>query len=292
MHDHVANWQIMAYDDEERLTSWQNAPSSPTSIEAMAYDGDGNRVALVVNGGTPTYYLGNLEVISGSSLTEYFTACAGLPTIERVGTSGALYYLASDGLDSMNMALGSNGTVTAQQLYFSFGRPYYSSGTMPTAKGFTGQQMDSATSGIIYFNARYYDYVSRQFLSADFVPDGLNQYAYVHWNPETDNDPSGHCLPVCLITAAIGAAVGAGIVYVPQLVSNLQHGGALNDGHTWTNGVNWGNVAKGALIGAAVGATGGAAWAAVTGAGAGALGASLLGAAEGAANGWRQGDSG
>jgi YD repeat-containing protein len=64
----------LTYDNEGRLTAWQNAPSNPTSTEAMAYDGEGNRVALQVNGGTPTYYLGNLEEVTGSMLTKYFSA--------------------------------------------------------------------------------------------------------------------------------------------------------------------------------------------------------------------------
>ena len=45
--------QSLSYDNEGRLTWWQNAQSSPTSTEQMAYDGEGNRVALVVNGGAP-----------------------------------------------------------------------------------------------------------------------------------------------------------------------------------------------------------------------------------------------
>ena len=64
----------LTYDNQGRLTVWQNAPSNPTSTEAMAYDGEGQRVALKVNGGAPTYYLGSLEEITGATLTKYFTA--------------------------------------------------------------------------------------------------------------------------------------------------------------------------------------------------------------------------
>ncbi len=42
--------QLMTYDNEGRMTAWQDAPSNPTNTEAMAYDGEGNRVALQVNG--------------------------------------------------------------------------------------------------------------------------------------------------------------------------------------------------------------------------------------------------
>ena len=57
---------------------------------------------------------------------------------------------------------------------------------MPGAYGFTGQQPDALT-GLNYDNARYYDPVSKQFISADTVADGLNRYAYVGENPETQD---------------------------------------------------------------------------------------------------------
>ena len=62
---------------------------------------------------------------------------------------------------------------------------------MPTSKGFTGQRQD-ASSGLDYYGARYYDPVLGQFASADSVADGLNRYGYVHGNPTTFTDPSGH----------------------------------------------------------------------------------------------------
>lgn len=34
----------LAYDNEGRLTSWQNAPTAPTSTDAFLYDGEGQRV--------------------------------------------------------------------------------------------------------------------------------------------------------------------------------------------------------------------------------------------------------
>ncbi len=183
--------QVLTYDNEGRLTAWQNAPSNPTSSEQMAYDGVGNRVALVVNGGTPTYFLGSLEEVAGGTLTKYFAA-AGLPTAERVGTT--LSYLAADGLGSVSEALDGGGNVTFQQLFAPFGGGRYSSGTSPTTRGFTGQRQDSA-SGLDYYNARYYDPTAGQFASADTVVDGvtgLNRYAYVTQNPESSTDPSGH----------------------------------------------------------------------------------------------------
>ena len=166
----------------------------------MAYDGEGHRVALKVNGGTPTYYLNKLEEVTGSTLTKYLTALnqetgSKLPTIVRVGTNGALSYLANDALGSLDEALDASGSVTFQQLYGPFGSIRYTSGTAPTTEFFTGQRWDS-TSGLAYYVARYYDPVSHQFISADTAQDGLNRYSYVFDNPETATDPTGHWM-VC-----------------------------------------------------------------------------------------------
>jgi hypothetical protein len=71
--------------------------------------------------------LGTLEDIVGSTLTKYFSA-PGLPTVVRVGTGGALSYLAMDGLGSTTAALDGSGTVTFQQLYLPYGGARYTSG--------------------------------------------------------------------------------------------------------------------------------------------------------------------
>src|SRR5579863_2016664 len=59
--------------------------------------------------------------------------------------------------------------------------------------GFTGQY--NVATGLDYYNARYYDPVCGTFLSADPVEgnmQGMNPYAYVNGNPETDTDPTGN----------------------------------------------------------------------------------------------------
>lgn len=53
-------------------------------------------------------------------------------------------------------------------------------------------------------------------------------------------------------TAAAGAAIGAGIAYVPQVVANISRDGA--SGNAFTN-VNWSAVGAGAVAGAVGGAT-------------------------------------
>jgi len=191
----VPTGATLAYDAERRLAQWQNQPSSPTVQADYLYDGAGNRVEQWVNtNGTQTttgYLMGGLEERASTGTITKYLGAKGVPTAIRVGSAGALNYLATDGLGSVSVAVDASGNLVASQLYAPYGTARYSSGAMPTSKGFTGQRAD-ATSGLDYYGARYYDPVAGQFVSADSVSQGLSRYAYVGGNPETATDPSGH----------------------------------------------------------------------------------------------------
>lgn len=178
----------LTYNNERWLTHWQNAQSNPTATDDFRYDGEGKRIAQSSNGVT-TYYLNGLEEVTNGVITKYYPI-PGVLIAMRIG--GTLSYMAADGLSSVTEALDGSGNVTAAQLYTPYGTTRYSSGTMPTAKGFTGQYGDAA-SGLDYYNARYYDPLAGQFASADDVL-GPNRFGYVADNPETYNDPTGHIL--------------------------------------------------------------------------------------------------
>ena len=200
----------MTYDNERRLATWQNQPSNPTSTAAYWYDGEGHRVAQTLSG-TTTYYVGDDEEITGSTLLKYYHI-PGLPVLGTiVGVTRT--YLASDGLGSESVDLSYNGSVLATALYGPYGVGRYATGTMPSSKGYTGQRQDSG-SGLDYYNARYYDGAIGQFTSADTLPDVnpivfggepqvaaqllkasavqlADRYGYVGDNPETMSDPTG-----------------------------------------------------------------------------------------------------
>ncbi len=71
-------------------------------------------------------------------------------------------------------------------------------GTLPTDYTFTGQKLD-ASSGLMYYGARYYDAAIGRFVQPDSIiseplnPQSLNRYAYTLNNPVRYRDPSGHC---------------------------------------------------------------------------------------------------
>jgi len=192
------------YNNEGELSNWQNTPSNPTSTAAFLYDGLGNRVAqqsTQSGTSTTTAYVGNLEEDSttGTTTTKTTYYYANGSRI-AMAVNGAFSYLASDGLGSANVTLNGSGAATASMLYAPYGSARYSSGTMPTDYGFTGQHADSNT-GLDYYNARYYDPTAGQFASADtalpgngFDIWGLSRYAYVEGNPVMRTDPTGNVM--------------------------------------------------------------------------------------------------
>jgi RHS repeat-associated protein len=94
------------------------------------------------------------------------------------------------------LVLNSNGSVKSVQLYAPYGSVRYSDGTSPTAHNYTGQRLDG-TTGLLYYNARYYDPISGCFTSTDTVEtnaSGSDPYAYVDDNPETKTDPTGQMM--------------------------------------------------------------------------------------------------
>ena len=82
--------------------------------------------------------------------------------------------------------------------YKSFGMSYSQSGTPIPQQRSSGKMSDSqVSSGIYYFDARYYDTNSGRFISEDSNPGAptdpmsLNRYIYARDNPMTLTDPTG-----------------------------------------------------------------------------------------------------
>ena len=126
-----------------------------------------------------------------------------------VVADGTLYYLHADHLGSTVMTTEGHTVIT--QEYNAYGSKR-GGGTLPTGHAFTGQKRDG--TGLLYYNARYYDPLLGQFISPDtIIPDtGLaidyNRFAYSRGNPLKYNDPTGHYVETLWDVAniSIGAA--------------------------------------------------------------------------------------
>jgi len=105
-----------------------------------------------------------------------------------------LRYVHQDHLTGTALVTSDNGTSLGLMKYYPYGDTR--SGSVPTDKKFTGQRLDS--TGLYYYNARYYDPQIGRFISADTVvpnpanPQAFNRYSYCLNNPLKYVDPSGH----------------------------------------------------------------------------------------------------
>ncbi|MFL5626095.1 MAG: RHS repeat-associated core domain-containing protein [Ktedonobacteraceae bacterium] len=249
-----ANGATMTYDAEGRMDSW-TAPSGTTASDKFLYDNEGKRVlqrTSTTTGGTTTVtdditFDGFTEVTisGGTTATAKYYSADGQRVAMRV--NGTLSYLLSDILGSSTIALNSDGSGQAVQLFSPYGSVNYSWGSMPTTYNFTGQRLDSQT-GLLYYNFRYYDSVSGRFVRADTMEvneRGMDPYAYVGGNPETKNDPTGHC-PLCFYILG-GAAAGALTSAGQYIVTSVVNGTPITD-----KGVTHALI-SGAIVGALVG---------------------------------------
>jgi RHS repeat-associated protein len=264
----------LSFDALDHFVQW-NAGSK--SQDTYAYDATGTRILRRSNDGTGvkmTVYAFGLEehVYDGTgtnlSNTYYYTLHDRL--IGKFDGTNSQFYLTNELGSVLTTFSDTSGSavVLGNQTYGPFGNQRYSSGSMGTDKGFTGQYHDPVT-GLDYYVARYYDPVVGYFLTPDTVQanlQGMDPYTYVGDNPETHNDATGHCWPVCTVIA--GAVIGGLISGGTSLISQAMSG----------HGVNWSEVGKEAAVGAVSGAVSG-----LAGPEAGLAVHSIVGAAAGAA---------
>jgi RHS repeat-associated protein len=194
----------MTYDNEGQLESWQ-APSGTNETDQFLYDGDGQRVlqrtstttgsttnvtdTITFDGYTDT------TITNGTTtdVTKYYSVQG--QNVAMVNSQG-WFTLVPDMQGGNTLVLNSNGSTKSVQLYAPYGSVRYSDGTSPTAHNYTGQRLDD-TTGLLYYNSRYYDPISGCFTSTDTVEtnaSGSDPYAYVDDNPETKTDPTGQMM--------------------------------------------------------------------------------------------------
>ena len=86
--------------------------------------------------------------------------------------------------------------MVASRAYYAYGAKRVLSGNLRTDRTFTGQKRDA--TGLLYYNARYYDPSLGTFISPDsLVPDAsrvidYNRFLYARGNPLKYSDPTGH----------------------------------------------------------------------------------------------------
>jgi len=193
-----------AYDNNGNMTArggqtitWdvENRPVNITGGNSYYYDGDGNRVKEIDAGSNTYVYINKYyeKNITASAVTTYYYLGSKL-IAQR--TAGTLKYIHQDSLGSTSVTSSAQGGSAESIRYLPYGLTR--SGSVTPDKKFTGQRLDS--TGLYYYNARYYDPQIGRFISPDTIvqdytnPQCLNRYTYCLNNPLKYTDPSGHFL--------------------------------------------------------------------------------------------------
>ena len=112
-----------------------------------------------------------------------------------VKRGNTLYHLHGDHLGITSLTTAGSA-VEARRAYYAYGAERSATGDLQTDRTFTGQKSDA--TGLLYYNARYYDPTLGTFISPDSLVPGAgqvinyNRFLYVRGNPLKYTDPSGY----------------------------------------------------------------------------------------------------
>ena len=201
--------QSVGHDGDGNMT---NGPMPATgAMEAFAYDSR-NRLQSV-GGLTYTYNAeGNRVGIGGSESTSLVVdANSALPKVlvrtkngvttryvygvglqYEVNATGQATYYHYDQTGNTAMLTDQSAAVVDRITYSPYGTIRYRMAGHDTPflyGGFFGVMTDS--NGLVNMRARYYNPLTKRFLTSDPAMDGLNWYAYADGNPINFNDPTG-----------------------------------------------------------------------------------------------------
>ena len=158
-----------------------------------------------------------------SSMNLLGTSANVIATSRGTGNSENWYLYNKDIRESTTSITGADGTAAATYEYDDFGNTMVTSGrNFDNEICYTGQIYDQS-SGLYYYNARFYDPENARFLTQDTYrgeadqPDTLHLYAYCKNNPINYTDPTGHFVHALALTGGyvavnVGVSVGACVI--------------------------------------------------------------------------------
>jgi RHS repeat-associated protein len=173
------------------------------------HDPDTSAVALVVEYG---YDVNNLRIYrkAGANVTRYVFDTDGNRLEEhrpdgsdyyvwRNGrhlakrtSGGGTYFYSTDNVGTTVLVTDSRSRQVWSGSATPFGDKVEESGSLAGSEDlkYTGKDYDPLT-GLVYFNARWYDASTGRFITEDPARDGTNYYAYANNNPLAFTDPTG-----------------------------------------------------------------------------------------------------
>ena len=248
-----------SYDTRNLLTRY----SDGTHVVQFEYDGDGNRVAKVVDGLHTNYFndvSGALTQVLMETDANWSVQRAYTYGLDRLGVeswqAGRQYYLYDSPWRGVVALADAAGASTANYSYDVFGLPFGLTANDANRFLYDSEQYDSET-GLIYLRCRYYDPALGRFLARDSFqgwlqhPQSSNPYVFVHNNPVNFLDPRGDIL---WVDTAIGAGIGGlfGVVgaYGSDVIQNFADGKGW--GESFAPRDDWQSRYTGAFVGGAV----------------------------------------
>ena len=210
-------------------TSATWSPPLPKNVTtSFFYDGDGGRVKQITSAGTTKFLGQSYEIAPSGTVTKY--VFAGSQRIAAKDSTGTVRFYHGDHLGSSNIISDSAGTLVELSEYTPYGSSSRREGVVNVPQKFTGQHLDVST-GLYFYNARYYDPGLGRFVSPDPLiqdpidPQTLNRYSYVRNNPVNFVDPSGYnfwkklfqfIAKVAATVAVAATVVGVGALLLGQ----------------------------------------------------------------------------
>ena len=183
--------QTLVWDDENRLSQVQDDQGN--LLERYWYGAAGMRVKKT-SGSTTTYtFFGHYEeeVTDGVTTAVSYYSFGGLRIAVKRGNT--LFHLHGDHLGSTSLTTRGSSE-TASRADYAYGAERSASGDLKTDHTFTGQKRDA--TGLMYYNACYYDPALGTFISPDSMVPGAgqvinyNRFLYARGNPFKYSDPS------------------------------------------------------------------------------------------------------
>ena len=169
-----------------------------------------------------------------------------------------LRFFHPDHLGSTTLVTDEQGNVIEQIAYAPYGQTVTRLGASGAPPRFTGQRLDAST-GLYYYQARYYDPQLGRFTQPDPIirtltdPQTLNRYAYVRNNPVNLVDPTGYSfwsvfkrVYVALVTFGMSETIPATTNAIVKLSNSAgidpRYSLALYSAVTgaFTGGIGWG----------------------------------------------------
>ena len=146
---------------------------------------------------TPTVstYIGTVYEQTGKEKIKYIYA--GSQRVAQISSTQGSTYFTNDHQGSASLLTDTSGAQVQSMAYLPFGGTFQTAGSKTSSWRYTGQRQDDST-GLYYYNARYYDPTIGRFLTPDTIvqspydPQFLNRYAYCRNNPINLVDPTGH----------------------------------------------------------------------------------------------------